>query len=77
MGEASRRIMTELNREYLENLATLLEGDGNGVLGEPLTLHRRGHWFKSSIAHHYLQKLAELSQLLYSEHALKYSIRPY
>ncbi|MFC1939763.1 hypothetical protein ACFLXO_03640 [Chloroflexota bacterium] len=20
--------------------------------GEPLTLHRRGHWFKSSIAHH-------------------------
>ena len=44
--------MQELDREYLENLATLLGEAGTGDPGEPLTLHRRGHWFKSSIAHH-------------------------
>ncbi len=45
------------DREYLENFVTLLEEADNGVdsagiAGEPLTLHRRGHWFKSSTAHH-------------------------
>ena len=24
-------------------------------VAEPLTYHRRGHWFKSSIAHHHVQ----------------------
>ncbi len=50
--------MPEIDREYLENLATLLgEVDigGGGAAGEPLTLHRRGHWFDSSIAHHRVQ----------------------
>ena len=48
--------MLKLNREYLENFITLLEKADSGgtadVPEEPLTLHRRGHWFKSSIAHH-------------------------
>ena len=55
-GEAGRRSMLKLDREYLENFITLLEkadsGGTTGVPEEPLTLHRRGHWFKSSIAHH-------------------------
>jgi len=44
--------MLELDREYLEYLATLLEGSDIGVSEEPLTLHRRGHWFEPSITHH-------------------------
>jgi hypothetical protein len=56
-GEADTMSMPEIDRDYLENLIiSLLETDsdgGNGHAGgEPLTLHRRGHWFKSSIAHH-------------------------
>jgi len=47
--------MTKLDREYLEYFITLLEkadtGGTAGVPGEPLTLHRRGHWFEPSIAH--------------------------
>ena len=47
--------MPKLDRECLENFVTLLEkADTRGTAGvpeEPLTLHRRGHWLKSSIAH--------------------------
>ncbi len=54
-GEAGRRSMLKLDREYLENFITLLEkADSGGTAGvpeEPRTLHRRGHWFKSSTAH--------------------------
>ena len=41
---------------YLEHFISLLEAEGSGraagAPAEPLTSHRRGHWFKSSIAHH-------------------------
>ena len=44
----------ELDREYLENLVSMLEtadtGGNSGVGEEPLTLHRRGYWFETSIA---------------------------
>ena len=55
-GEEGRRSMPKLDREYLERFITLLETDGSGntanARAEPLTLHRRGHWFEPSIAHH-------------------------
>ena len=54
-GEVGRRSMPEIDREYLENLVTLLGEAGNGVPEEPLTLHRRGQWFKSTTAHHTVQ----------------------
>ena len=40
----------------LNNLLALLSpavpGSSNTSKEEPRTYHRRGHWFKSSIAHH-------------------------
>ena len=58
-GEEGRRSMLKLDSDYLENFIDLLEKADSGgtaaVLGEPLTLHRRGHWFNSSIAHHSVQ----------------------
>jgi len=49
--------VTEPDREYLEHLAALLGEAGIGVPGEPLTMHRRGHWFKSSTAHHSISSI--------------------
>ncbi|MFC2044765.1 hypothetical protein ACFLT8_06220 [Chloroflexota bacterium] len=55
--------MPEIDREYLENMATLLgeadggDGSATGAPGEPLTLHRRGHWFEPSIAHHSISSI--------------------
>ncbi|MFC2067028.1 hypothetical protein ACFLUO_08320 [Chloroflexota bacterium] len=56
--------MREPGRDYLGDFVSLLEaagpgGDG-GVPGEPRTSHRRGHWFKSSIAHHAVQYVEPL-----------------
>ena len=40
----------------LDALASSIGLDNSEALPEePLTLHRRGHWFKSSIAHHRVQ----------------------
>ncbi len=48
--------MTNKTANELNNLLDLLSpavpGSFNTAQKEPLTLHRRGLWFKSSIAHH-------------------------
>ncbi len=53
-GKGGRMRVPELDREYLENLVSILEtadtGGNSGVGEEPLTLHRRGYWFETSIA---------------------------
>ena len=49
--------MPEVDRGYLEDRASLLGGAGTGVSGEPLTMHRRGHWFETSIAHHSISSI--------------------
>ena len=41
----------ETDSKNLGDLSSLLDEADNGASGEPMTLHRRGHWFKSSIAH--------------------------
>ena len=46
----------DYNYKQLDGLLTLLSpvvsNNTDPVQKEPLTYHRRGHWFKSSIAHH-------------------------
>ena len=44
----------DTDSKNLGDLFSLLDEADNGDPGEPMTLHRRGHWFKSSIAHHNL-----------------------
>ncbi|MFC1957615.1 hypothetical protein ACFLX0_02240 [Chloroflexota bacterium] len=48
--------MKSKNYKQLNGLLALLSpaapDNPDAVQKEPLTLHRRGHWFKSSIAHH-------------------------
>ena len=60
-GEVGRRSMLKLDRDYLEHLVTLLETADSGSTAEApveqLTLHRRGHWFKSSTAHHSISSI--------------------
>jgi len=50
--------MRSENHKQLDGLLALLSPAAsrnlNPVQKEPLTYHRRGHWFKSSIAHHSL-----------------------
>ena len=43
---------TESLYRLLRSLPDRGPGDNGDGGGEPLTSHRRGHWFKSSIAHH-------------------------
>lgn len=46
----------DYNYKQLDGLLTLLSpvvsNNTDPVQKEPLTYHRRGHWFNSSIAHH-------------------------
>ncbi len=44
----------ELN-SLLDLLSPAVSNNLDTVQKEPLTYHRRGHWFKSSIAHHHVQ----------------------
>jgi len=48
--------MMSKNHNQLNDLLALLSpavpNDPDAVQKEPRTYHRRGHWFKSSIAHH-------------------------
>ena len=48
--------MRSENHKQLDDLLALLSpvvtGNSDTVPIEPRTYHRRGHWFKSSIAHH-------------------------
>ena len=48
--------MKRENPNQLNDLLALLSpaapNNTDAVQVEPLTYHRRGHWFKSSIAHH-------------------------
>lgn len=47
----SRMSLPELDRAYLENMVKLLEtADSVDIPAEPLTLHRRGHWFEPGTA---------------------------
>ncbi|MFC2047123.1 hypothetical protein ACFLTK_02455 [Chloroflexota bacterium] len=41
----------ELN-DLLDLLSPAASNSADSARTEPLTYHRRGHWFKSSIAHH-------------------------
>ncbi len=45
---------SQLN-DLLDLLSPAVPKDIDEVQEEPLTYHRRGHWFKSSIAHHTLR----------------------
>ncbi|MFC1933225.1 hypothetical protein ACFLXU_06355 [Chloroflexota bacterium] len=51
--------MSNENHNQLNDLLALLSpavpNNPDAVQIEPLTYHRRGHWFKSSIAHHSVQ----------------------
>ncbi|MFC1897600.1 hypothetical protein ACFLX8_03435 [Chloroflexota bacterium] len=38
--------------DLLASLSPAMSNNADAVQGEPLTMHRRGHWFNSSIAHH-------------------------
>ena len=38
--------------DLLALLSPTVSGSPDSVQEEPRTYHRRGHWFKSSIAHH-------------------------
>ena len=38
--------------DLLDLLSPAVPNNPDAVQTEPLTYHRRGHWFKSSIAHH-------------------------
>jgi hypothetical protein len=49
----------ELN-SLLDLLSPTVTGRLNTAQKEPLTYHRRGHWFKSSIAHHSRQIMSLL-----------------
>ncbi len=42
----------ETDSKNLGDLFSLLDEADNGASGEPMTLHRRGHRFKSGIVHH-------------------------
>ena len=59
LGEADRKSMQKPDHSYLEDFITLLERDDIGDTArdpaEALTMHRRGHWFKSGTAHHTVQ----------------------
>ena len=48
--------MSNENHNQFNDLLALLSPaapeNPDAVQKEPLTYHRRGHWFKSSIAHH-------------------------
>ena len=48
--------MSNENHNQLNDILALLSpaapNNPDAVQIEPLTYHRRGHWFKSSIAHH-------------------------
>ena len=46
----------ELNGLF-DLLSPVVSNNLDTIQTEPRTYHRRGHWFNSSIAHHYHQKM--------------------
>ena len=53
------------NHDQINDLLALLSpaapNSHDAVQEEPRTYHRRGHWFKSSIAHHFVKLKSTLS----------------